>query len=123
LHFESQIERARKAVFRLLDTSSLLRSFTKSGTNLEPRSIKIRDTLFGALHPPLAVVSCACECAPVTDESKLIPARQAAAMLGVSVDTVRRAVQDGRLPAVRLRERGWLRFRRADLEELISGGR
>jgi excisionase family DNA binding protein len=59
----------------------------------------------------------------LVDGRRLIPAREAAAMLGVSVDTVRRAVQDGRLPAVRLRERGWLRFRQSDLEELISGGR
>jgi excisionase family DNA binding protein len=51
----------------------------------------------------------------------LIPTREAAARLGVSVDTVRRAVADGRLPAVRLRERGWLRFRSADLDRLVSG--
>ena len=44
-------------------------------------------------------------------------------MLGVSVDTVRRAVQDGRLPAVRLRERGWLRFRTSDFERLVGPSR
>jgi excisionase family DNA binding protein len=56
----------------------------------------------------------------VIDEPGLIPTRQAAATLGVSVETVRRAVADGRLPAVRLRERGWMRFRRSDLARLLG---
>jgi excisionase family DNA binding protein len=42
----------------------------------------------------------------LADEPRLIGARETAALLGASEDTVRRAVQDGRLPAVRLRELG-----------------
>jgi excisionase family DNA binding protein len=56
----------------------------------------------------------------VTDRPKLIGAREAAAMLGVSVDTIRRAVQEGRLPAVRLRHRGWLKFNVDEIERLCS---
>jgi excisionase family DNA binding protein len=56
----------------------------------------------------------------VADEPRLIGVRETAALLVVSVDTVRRAVQDGRLPAVRLRERGWLRFRTSDMERLTG---
>ena len=41
-------------------------------------------------------------------------------MLGVSVNTIRRAVQEGRLPAVRLRERGWLRFNADEIERLCK---
>jgi excisionase family DNA binding protein len=59
----------------------------------------------------------------LSDEPRLIGAREAAAMLGVSVDTVRRAVRDGRLPVVRLRERGWLRFRTSDIERLVGSSR
>jgi hypothetical protein len=43
-------------------------------------------------------------------------------MLGCSVDTVGRAVRDGRLPAVRLRERDWLRFRPSDHASFVGDG-
>jgi excisionase family DNA binding protein len=56
----------------------------------------------------------------VTDRPRLIGAREAAAMLGVSADTIRRAVQEGRLLAVRLRHRGWLKFNVDDLKRLCS---
>ena len=42
-------------------------------------------------------------------------------MLDVSVETLRRAVHDGAIPAVRLRDRGWLQFRRADIELMVVG--
>ena len=41
-------------------------------------------------------------------------------MLDCHVDTLRRALADGRIEAVRLRERGWMRFRRADLIRLLG---
>ncbi|HEY5057494.1 MAG TPA: excisionase family DNA-binding protein [Gaiellaceae bacterium] len=53
--------------------------------------------------------------AAITDKPLLIGASEAARELGVHVETLRRAVRDGRVPAVRLGERGWLRFYRADL--------
>lgn len=52
---------------------------------------------------------------------RLLSAREAAELLGVSVATVRRAVRDGSLDAVRVRENGWLRFRVADVEQLVGG--
>ena len=56
-----------------------------------------------------------------TEHARLVNAREAAAMLGVSVYTVRRAVREGELRALRFRRRGHLRFRVADLEEIVSG--
>jgi excisionase family DNA binding protein len=47
-------------------------------------------------------------------------AKEAAVMLGVSIWTIRRAVADGALPAVRIRQRGNLRFRAADLDRFVS---
>jgi hypothetical protein len=41
--------------------------------------------------------------------------------LGVSICTIRRRAADGTLPPVSLGERGWLRFRRNDVEALIAG--
>jgi excisionase family DNA binding protein len=41
-------------------------------------------------------------------------------MLGVSVDTIRSAVQEGRLPAIRLRHRGWLKFNVDEIERLCT---
>ena len=53
--------------------------------------------------------------------ARLISAAVAADLLGVSVCTIRRRAHDGTLPAVRLGEKGWLRFRRDDVEAFISG--
>jgi excisionase family DNA binding protein len=52
---------------------------------------------------------------------ELIPTREAAARLSIHPETLRRLVRDGQVPAVRLRERGWLRFNVRDLERLIEG--
>lgn len=52
-------------------------------------------------------------------ESQLVGARDAAGLLGVHVETVRRAAREGSLPVVRLRRRGNLMFRRADFDALI----
>jgi excisionase family DNA binding protein len=59
----------------------------------------------------------------VTREPRLLSAREVATTLGVSIDTVRRRASDGTLRPVRLGNRGWLRFDRADVEALIAGGR
>jgi len=53
----------------------------------------------------------------------LIDSREAAALLACSVRTVRRAAADGSLPAIRLRERSPLRFRRDDLEAFLAADR
>jgi excisionase family DNA binding protein len=55
------------------------------------------------------------------DAPTLLSTHEVARQLGVSSDTIRRAVKDGRIEPVRLRERGWLRFRRADVERLVAG--
>ena len=45
---------------------------------------------------------------------------EAGQLVGESADTVRRAVADGTLPAVRLRRRGWLKIRREDLDRIAA---
>jgi len=57
----------------------------------------------------------------VRNEPRLIRAREAAQMLDASVETLRRSVHDGAIPAVRLRDRGWPQFRRADIELMVVG--
>jgi len=56
--------------------------------------------------------------ATVADERRLLPTREAAALLGVCVETLHRAVQAGNVPATRLGPRGWLRFDPVDLAAL-----
>ena len=56
----------------------------------------------------------------VARESPLDGSREAAEMLGVHVETIRRGAREGTLPAVRLRPRGNLYFGRADLDRLVS---
>ena len=51
--------------------------------------------------------------------ARLMTAREVAAVLGVSVDTVRRSA-DGRLQAVRVGVRSWLRFNGDEVERLIA---
>jgi excisionase family DNA binding protein len=57
----------------------------------------------------------------ITRERRLIRTREAAELLGLHVDTCRRAAADGTIPAGRFGSRGWLRFRVADIERLAGG--
>ena len=50
---------------------------------------------------------------------KLLPIREAAGVLGVTPETLRRYIREGRLPVVRLRERT-LRVREEDLTMLVK---
>ncbi len=53
--------------------------------------------------------------------AELVPISIAAAMLSVSIATVRRLVTSGRLPASRMATgKGWRRFRIADLEDFLE---
>jgi excisionase family DNA binding protein len=55
------------------------------------------------------------------DERQLLTAREAAAFLGLSANTIRQWIWQRRLPVVRL---GWaVRLRREDLEQLIKRSR
>lgn len=45
---------------------------------------------------------------------------EAAALLGLHPDTLRRAAAEGTIPSVRLGERGWLRFRITDIEKIAG---
>lgn len=48
-----------------------------------------------------------------------ISIQDAAKILGVSVDTVRRRISDGTLPAARIENSRLLRVRRADVEAML----
>src|SRR4051794_875278 len=61
--------------------------------------------------------------ASIPDERRLLPTREAAAVLGVCVETLHRAVAHGNLPATRIGPRGWLRFDRDDLAALRTDAR
>jgi len=52
----------------------------------------------------------------------VVTVSEAAAALRCSVHTVRRAIQAGRLPAVRLAENGPLRIPEAELRRFVAGG-
>ena len=54
---------------------------------------------------------------------RLLSVREVAQRLNVSVNTVRRYVQAGHLPAVRLTPTAQLRFKRRDVDALIENGR
>jgi excisionase family DNA binding protein len=56
----------------------------------------------------------------VADRHPLVSTREAAEILDCCAETVRRAVADGRIEAVRIRKRGWMRFRRSDLLRLLG---
>lgn len=43
-------------------------------------------------------------------------------VLGLHVDTLRRAAASGTVPSVRLNARGWLRFRVADIARTAGAG-
>jgi excisionase family DNA binding protein len=53
--------------------------------------------------------------------TRLLTTAETAHLLGVSKDSVQRAVRAGTLEAVRLRPGGHPRFRLADIERLIAG--
>jgi helix-turn-helix protein len=53
-------------------------------------------------------------------ESRLLTARQTAAVFGVHVKTLRRPASHGELRSVRITNRGWLRFRVDDVERLAG---
>lgn len=53
------------------------------------------------------------------DAQELLPIGEAARILGVTVDTVRRWEGDGKIPAIRTLG-GQRRFRRGDVEQLVS---
>ncbi len=59
--------------------------------------------------------------ATAVHEPRLVSLRQAALELDVHPETLRRAIVAGRLHAVRLGPRGWLKVRREDVERLIAG--
>ena len=48
--------------------------------------------------------------------------RQAAALIGVTADTVRKWANDGILPSQRTRPGGHRRFLRSDVDALVSSG-
>lgn len=53
-------------------------------------------------------------------EPRVMRTREAAQVLGLHVDTLRRAAASGTVPVVRLNERGWLRFRVTDIERIAG---
>lgn len=54
---------------------------------------------------------------------ELLTPQRAAALLGITTDSIRRWANDGVLPSVRTRPdgRGHRRFRRSDIERLVQG--
>jgi excisionase family DNA binding protein len=69
---------------------------------------------------PPGAIRCRRGCWKSADRHALISTKEAARVLDVHVETLGRAVADGRIEAVRLRERGWMRFRRSDLARLLG---
>jgi excisionase family DNA binding protein len=57
------------------------------------------------------------------ERSALLTLSEAAAVLGVSRNTMRQLVAANSLDAVRISGLAWPRYRRSDLEALIEGGR
>ncbi len=55
-----------------------------------------------------------------TNERELMHVREAADELGVTTQTVRRAIHDGELRALRLGEHGRYRVRRTDLAQFLT---
>ena len=55
------------------------------------------------------------------EPSALITGREAQDMLGISRQTFQRLVGAGGLERVRIKGLGWPKYRRADVEKLISG--
>jgi excisionase family DNA binding protein len=56
----------------------------------------------------------------VAQTGRLIRAREAAEMLGVSVDVLRVWVKRGYVPSLRFGRHGHFWFRRAEIEELVA---
>ncbi|HZO97071.1 MAG TPA: helix-turn-helix domain-containing protein [Gaiellaceae bacterium] len=59
----------------------------------------------------------------IAREPRLIRTREAAQVLGLHPDTLRRAAIEGTIPSVRLGTRGWIRFRVTDIERLAGSRR
>ena len=58
--------------------------------------------------------------AKTADRDEWVSTQQAARELGVSPETIRRAAREGTLRPVRLRERGWLRFRASEVRQVAE---
>jgi excisionase family DNA binding protein len=58
----------------------------------------------------------------VTELPKLLTAREVAAVLRVTPERVQQLAREGRIPAIRIGERGGYRFRIEDVERTIAGG-
>ncbi|TAL50094.1 MerR family transcriptional regulator [Patescibacteria group bacterium] len=56
-----------------------------------------------------------------TQEAKLITIREAAELLGVHPETLRRWDNEGKLKAVRVGERGHRRYNTSDVNRLMQG--
>ena len=54
------------------------------------------------------------------EEIKLLRIKEAAGMLGISTETLRRWDREGKLPAVRVSERGDRRYKLDDLKRFIE---
>lgn len=54
-----------------------------------------------------------------SDGSEFLPVGEAASLLGIAVETLRRWERDGRIEAIRT-PRGHRRFRRSDVEALLA---
>ena len=54
------------------------------------------------------------------EEIKLLRIKEAAEMLGISTETLRRWDREGKLPAVRVSERGDRRYKLDDLKRFIE---
>lgn len=54
-----------------------------------------------------------------TQETRLITIREAAEMLGVHLETLRRWDNDGKLKSVRVGEFGHRKYRKADIEKIL----
>lgn len=57
------------------------------------------------------------------DQEQWLRVGEAAKIIGVSTQTVRRLIWDGDLPAFRVRNRGHYRVKREDVEALIESHR
>ena len=57
------------------------------------------------------------------EEIKLLRIKEAAEMLGISTETLRRWDREGKLPAVRVSDRGDRRYKLEDLKKFIEKNR
>ena len=57
------------------------------------------------------------------EEIKLLRIKEAAGMLGISTETLRRWDREGKLPAVKVSERGDRRYKLEDLKRFIENNK